>query len=377
LAAALTLAGCGTPAAPQPPSLKLPDRVTDLAAARAGNQVTLTWTVPRKSTDKLLLKDNVAVRLCRREGTGEGCNSVGSDLLIAPGASGAFAETLPAALTTGPPRPLDYFVELRNRKGRSAGLSNAAQVLVGVAPPPVTGLTAEVRKQGVVLRWTALGAARESSPTAIRLHRQLMNPPTAKPHEGLLAPPPEPLEENLLVASCAPEGGAGSCRALDKSIRFGQSYEYRAQRVARVTVNGKTLELDGEFSEPVRVEAQDIFPPAVPTGLVAVASTGENAAEPPAQNAASETAIDLSWQPVPDASLAGYIVYRREGVGAGANQNQAAWRRISPAQPLLSPAFHDSQVQPGHSYRYAVSAIGQNGHESPRSAEAVESAPTP
>jgi fibronectin type 3 domain-containing protein len=113
----------------------------------------------------------------------------------------------------------------------------------------------------------------------------------------------------------------------------------------------------------VRVEAQDIFPPAVPTGLVAVATMGENGA--------SETAIDLSWQPVADANLAGYIVYRYEGVG------QAAWRRISPAEPLASPAFHDSQVQPGHSYRYAVSAVGQNGHESPRSAEAGESVPNP
>jgi len=370
LAAALTLAGCGTPAAPQPPSLNLPDRVTDLSAVRAGNQVSLTWTMPRKNTDKLLLKGNVAVRVCRREGTG-GCDAAGVELFLAPGAAGAFTETLPATLTTGPPRPLDYFVELRNRHGRSAGLSNPAQVLAGQAPPPVIGLTAEVRKPGVVLRWTALGAARESSTTEIRLHRQLLTPPAAKPHTGLLAPQPEPLGENLLVASCAPEERAGSCRALDRSIRFGQSYEYRAQRVARVTVNGKTLELDGEFSAPVRVEARDIFPPAVPTGLVAVASTGENAAGPPAQNGANEAAIDLSWQPVADANLAGYIVYRREGEG------RPAWQRISPAEPLVPPAFHDSRVQPGHSYRYAVSAIGQNGHESPRSAEAVESVPTP
>jgi fibronectin type 3 domain-containing protein len=171
------------------------------------------------------------------------------------------------------------------------------------------------------------------------------------------------------VASCAPEGRTGSCRALDRSIRFGQSYEYRAQRVARVTVNGKTLELDGELSAPVRVEARDIFPPAVPTGLVAVATIGENAAEPPAQNGA-KTAIDLSWQPVADANLAGYIVYRYEG-GRGRMAAHFARRAAG------SPAFHDSQVQPGHTYRYAVSAIGQNGHESPRSAEAGESVPTP
>jgi len=47
--------GCGTPGAPLPPSLKLPDPVTNLAAVRTGNQVLLTWTMPKKNTDKMLI----------------------------------------------------------------------------------------------------------------------------------------------------------------------------------------------------------------------------------------------------------------------------------------------------------------------------------
>jgi hypothetical protein len=218
----------------------------------------------------------------------------------------------------------------------------------------MTGLTAEVRKDGVLLRW-APAAAQGANPTAIRLHRKLLTPPPAKPRHGPLAPAPEPVEQNLLV-----KAGARSDRALDSDIRFGQSYEYRAQRVARITVGGKTLELAGTISAPVRVAALDIFPPAVPTGLAAVATVGENGAE---------TAIDLSWQPVTDTDLAGYIVYRREG--------KAAWQRISPAEPLAPPAFHDTRVQPGHTYHYAVSAIDQNGHESARSAETEEFVPNP
>jgi hypothetical protein len=368
LAAALILAGCGTPGAPQPPSLKLPVPVVDLAASRAGNQVTLHWTMPKKNTDKLLLKGNVPVFVCRGEANSGNCNTAGTaaststGLQFAPGADGSFTETLPATLATGAPRPLSYFVELRNHNGRSAGLSNAAVVVAGEAPAPVADLRAEVRKAGVVLRWTPFETAQES--TAVRLHRKLLNPPATKPPEGLLTPQPEPVELNLLVDSCAPEERKGSCRALDNSIRFGQVYEYRAQRVARVTVEGKTLELAGELSAPVRVEARDIFPPAVPTGLAAVATTGENGA-----GNAPQYAIDLSWQPVTDPDLAGYAVYRREGEGG--------WQRISPAEPLVPPAFHDAQVQPGHSYRYAVSAISQGGHESVRSAETVESVPNP
>src|SRR6185312_3392858 len=51
LAAVVWLAGCGTPGAPRPPSLRLPQAVSDLAATRVGNTVTLTWTEPQRTTD--------------------------------------------------------------------------------------------------------------------------------------------------------------------------------------------------------------------------------------------------------------------------------------------------------------------------------------
>ena len=351
LAAGFVLAGCGTPGAPQAPSLNLPGRVTGLAATRTGDEVSLTWAMPKKNTDKLLLKGNIPVRVCRGV-----CDAASVGIDLAPGAAGTFTDTLPAEFTEGPPRPLSYFVELRNHNGRSAGPSNAAVVLAGAAPPPVANLTAELRKAGVVLRWNS---AEES--TAVRLRRKLLTPPAAKPQKGLLAPQPEPLDQSLLVE-------AGARQTIDKSIRFGQSYEYRAQRVVRVPLNGKTLELAGELSAPVRVELQDIFPPEVPSALAAVATTGESAAQTAPQTA-PQTAIDLSWQPVPDANLAGYIVYRCEKTGEG----DASWQRISPAESLPSPAFRDAQVQPGHTYRYAVSAFDKTvpPNESERSA-AVE-----
>src|SRR6476646_7339222 len=85
--------GCGTPGAPQPPSLDLPDRVADLSAVRAGDQVSLTWTMPRKSTDKLLLKADIEVAVCRREETGP-CEPVGGALMVAPGNAGKLSEAL-------------------------------------------------------------------------------------------------------------------------------------------------------------------------------------------------------------------------------------------------------------------------------------------
>jgi len=350
----LALAGCGMPGAPQPPSLQLPNRVEDLTAVRAGDQVSLTWTMPTRTTDKVALKGPIAAHVCRGQNSAAHCN-VAATLELAPGADAAFTDALPTDLASGQPRPFTYFVELVNRKGRSAGLSNGAEILAGQAPAAVTGLTAEVRKEGVVLQWTP--APPGSPPTAVRLLRTRvgdLTTPAQKPGQGPLASPSEPTQRNLLVAA----GDAG--RALDSDIHFGESYEYRAQRLVRITESGQTLELASIVSAPIRVDAADIFPPAVPQGLAAVATAGENGNPP---------AIDLSWQPVTDANLAGYIVYRRE--------NSGDWQRISPAQPVDGPGFHDANVQPGHTYEYAVSAIGQNGRESARSAETEETVPGP
>ena len=354
-AGAVALAGCGMPGAPLPPSLNLPIPVNDLSAVRTGSQVALTWTMPKKTTDKVLLNGNIAVRVCRNETSTASC-SVAATLQLAPGAGATFTDTLPPALAAGSPRVLTYFVELVNRKARSAGLSNGAKILAGEAPPAVEDLTAEMSKDGVLLRWAS--APTGSSPAAIRFVRKLLTPQPKTSNQGPLAQPAETIEQTLLV-----EPAAHADRALDTSIRFGETYEYRAQRVVRVTVGGAMLELAGPLSPPLRIDAINVFPPSAPRGLAAVATAGQNGSGP---------AIDLSWLPGVESSLAGYIVYRQEPLAAG-----SAWQRISPAQPVVGPGYHDPNVQPGHTYAYSVSAIDQQGHESARSAEASDTVPGP
>jgi hypothetical protein len=359
IAATAVLAGCGMPGAPLPPSLNLPVPVSDLSAARTGNQVALTWTMPKRTTDKVLLKGSIAVRVCRNEISSEHC-ALAATLEFAPGADAAFTDTLPSALAEGPPRARTYFVELVNRKGRSAGLSNSAEVLAGEAPPEIENLTAEMSKDGVLLHWAPAPA--ESSPVAVRLVRRLLSTPAKKPDQksdhGPLAQPAEPLEQTLIV-----ESGPHSDRTFDTSIRFGETYVYRAQRVARVTVGGSILELASPLSPPLRIDAVNVFPPSAPQGLAAVATAGENGSAP---------AIDLSWLPGTESNLAGYVVYRRDSAAAADTR-----QRISPAQPVVGPGYHDADVQLGHTYAYSVTAIDQQGHESARSAEASDTVPGP
>ena len=184
LAITSALAGCGMPGAPLPPSLNLPVPVTDLSAVRTGPQVALTWTMPTKTTDKVLLKGNIAVRVCRNQTAAPNC-SVAATLSLAPGAAATFNDTLSPELAAGSPRVLTYSVELVNRKSRSAGLSNSAETLAGEAPPAIEDLTAEMRKDGVLLHWAP--APSESSPVAIRLVRRLLSPPVKKSDQGPLA----------------------------------------------------------------------------------------------------------------------------------------------------------------------------------------------
>jgi hypothetical protein len=316
--------------------------------------------MPRKTTDRLpiatQIRGPVHARICRREGR-DNCQAAGEASFPA-GAEAEFHETLPNSLASGEPRILSYFVELMSPKGRSAGPSNDAVVLAGTAPPTIASLSAQVRADGVALHWNP---ASEAKPTAVRLHRKLLIPAPAKNpenHRGV-KPDPEPIDRDLFVD--APANGQNSANgALDKNARFGEVYEYTAQRVEQITVGGNLMELAGEISAPIRVDVVDTFPPAVPRGLVAVFA-------PP------EKTIDLSWEPDTEDDLAGYIVYRRD-------QNPAendAWKRISGGEPLVGPAFRDSTIQPGHSYRYAVTAIDLTNHESKRSEEATESVPNP
>ena len=326
----LMMAGCGMVAAPAPPSLKLPQPADDLTAQRTGNEVALHWTMPKRTTDKVLLVGKQRAQVCRRADSGP-CSMVGN-FAFAPEASASFVDHLPAALTSGAARPLVYTVELFNSVGRSAGPSNEAVTAAGTAPPRVEDLRARAQSDGVVLSWIPTGRNE-----TIRIHRVLDEKTTA------------PTQQTLEFS------GTDEGRVLDRDAALDHTYAYTVQRVEKITMRGQTVELAGPASKPMRIDARDLFPPATPTGLQAVA-------DPEAR------AIDLSWQPDAEADLAGYRVYRRE---AGTS---AQPQRVS-GDVEAAPSFHDTSVQPGHSYEYSVSAVDKDGNESPRWAGVEESLP--
>jgi hypothetical protein len=339
----LMMTGCGTQAAPQPPSLKLPEPVVDLTAVRHGDTVRLHWTMSRRTTDKVILKADQDAHICRRVETGP-CETAG-DLRIAPKAPADFVDHLPAALISGPPRLVTYVVELRNQKGQTAGPSNAAYTAAGAAPPPLVPFSAAAQAEGVLLQWKSAGGEE-----TVRIHRELVVKPGApKPSETSGSPPP--LVQTLEVT------GKDHGQTLDGDAALDHTYRYFAERVVKLTITGHAFELLSAPSETVTIDAHDVFPPHVPEGLQAVADPDAHA-------------IDLSWAPNTEPDIAGYVVYRREAASS------AAPVRISPAS-VTAPSFRNSDPVDGRRYAYSVSAVDRDGNESPRSAEVEESLPQP
>src|ERR1700691_1643360 len=68
LAGLILLAGCASIGPPLPPSLELPKAPTNLHAARKGDRVTLTWTIPTQTTDRASVRYLGKTRICRTLG---------------------------------------------------------------------------------------------------------------------------------------------------------------------------------------------------------------------------------------------------------------------------------------------------------------------
>ncbi len=344
-----TISGCGTPAQPLPPTLKLPELTKDLSATRVGDTVHLKWTISHRSTDNVLLQEKVPYYVWRKPGTGKG--ELVGDSSSEAGEAAEFADQLPPELQKGPPTLITYTVELLNHQGHSAGLSNVGYSAAGAAPPAVLDLTATVTKEGVLLHWAAL--ENYGGPETFRIHRTVLDTTAAK-KPSTLGATDAPVNMTLLVN---PKDGKDRGEALDASVVFGHRYEYWIERLIHDVVGGKPVEILSGPSNLIRVEAKDVFPPLPPEALAAVA-------------VADQGAIDLSWSPNSEADLAGYVVYRAEGDGKA--------ERISPANaPVIAATYRDGAAQAGHTYHYSVSAVDTGGNESARSAEATETLPAP
>jgi hypothetical protein len=367
------LIACGTPGAPLPPALELAKPVTDLRAIRKGDKVFLAWTVPARTTDHQAIRHPGQTRVCRSLKIEIGdCKTPVAEIAYqqfpvphfdwkkgapAPKIQASYTDTLsPELQTEDPTAEVTYAVSVLNDSGRGAGLSNLVQVPSAPSLSPPEHFGAEVRRDGVLLSWTCSSGMPMVNPQIgyrLRIYRRESAVPDSGLPESRL--PHSPTRATTKVAD-ANFMDCSQPQFLDQTFEWEKRYEYFAAVVTVVASPGKPeVEVEGDDALSGPVLAHDIFPPAVPTGLQAVFS-----------GVGQSPFIDLVWSPDTEADLAGYNVFRREEGGQPAKLNP---------EPVKTPAYRDSSVQPGKRYFYAVSAIDERNNQSAPSEEASEQVP--
>lgn len=351
LGATLTLTECATIGPPQPPSLDLPKPPQDLRTTRKGNRVTLTWTMPNSTTDRQTIRSVGPTLICRSQASemAECGTPVGqtAPAAVAPNNSAAKSKNM-ASFTDQLPSALDensslgfvtYAVEVENRNGRGAGLSNLVRVVLAPTLPPPGNFQAHVTREGVVLSWSKISPP-EHAPAVVqfmvRVHRQEEGSP-----------------QQTIIGEVGIEGEP---KLTDADIEWEKTYDYRGETVTVVREpNGSEVQVEGEDTPELKVLTRDVFPPTVPSGLQAVYSG-------PGQ----QPFVDLVWAPVTDPDLAGYNVYRNEQGTEPAKLN---------SEPVKMPAYRDTGISSGKRYFYSVTSVDVRGNESAKSEEASELVP--
>ena len=348
LLAAAALSSCGSPGVPLPPSLELPRPITDLHASRKGNAVHLTWSTPTQTTEHRNLRRGGTAEVCRTADAAlTSCGTPIAQLPFRPTPRsataiqnlGTYTDQITSDVQANATSSVTYAVSIVNPYGRSAGLSNQAQVPAAPTLAPPASFRAQLTADGVHLSWDAVIAPQISALRFVyRVYRR------------------EPGSNKDAVAGELPVASQESPSLADHSFEWEKTYDYRASVVTIVAAeNGTERQVEGDDTPIVRVVAHDVFPPAAPGELQAVFSG-------PGQ----KSFIDLVWTPDIEPDLAGYNVYRREEGGE--------WMKLN-SDPVKSPAFRDNDVLSGHTYFYSVSASDVHGNESQKSDTANETIP--
>lgn len=364
---------CGKRGDPRPPVPVIPKATTDLVVTQRADQVILSWSYPSLTTAGRSLTDvdRISVfryveelpvsavgvspttivpgevdptvpqpialfgkiptlpqaqfiKLSQRIDSIEKANLTSATT----GAKLVFADTPPFRSTDGRPVRVTYAVVTEGKTARSDVSNLAIVVPLPVATPPA-GLTATAKAEGVVLAW-------QEPKSSVRGEEA----PVIGGYRIFRTAPGEAVNEFSVPINTAPVRAT----TFTDTPPYGE-HEYR---VSAVAAEGPPL-LQSDFSAPSKVTFKDLAPPPAPTGMTALIET---------------RIVRLLWEPVEAADLAGYRVYRAEGVGH-TNIQELATVPLT-GQTVTITTEVDANPNPGIAFRYAVTSVDKSGNESPR-----------
>jgi hypothetical protein len=326
--------GCGYIGAPLPPALNIPERVAVVNASQHSGQLVVGFLITGKTTDGLVLHRLRSIDLR----IGPAASPVASTPAASVGSTQASMDLWAKSaqkIPVDPPKidgyelkvPItgwenkDVIVAVRavGPTGRAGAWSEPLTVHV-VPAPGVPVVAIAPGPDGVELSWPRAGAPAE---TKWRIYRQRKGE-----------------EQSVAIAE------ATEPRWLDPITEEDSELTYEVQTLLPA---GKGF-AESERSKAVSITYKDVFPPATPAGLTAIAGVGS---------------IELAWDPNHEPDLRGYQVYRAEAGGALAKLGAVTGE----------VTFSDSKIEHAKRYVYAVSAIDKLGNASKLSATVEVIAP--
>ena len=220
-----------------------------------------------------------------------------------------------------------YVVRGVTKKGR--GGTPSPRVLIDLeppAPPPPTAPAAAFTESAIAITWRAPAEAGTVKYNVYDAEQAA---------GGTAAPAPlnaAPLDATTFDRPGA-EPGVERCFVV-RSVQTRDSVDFESVASPRVCVTPR-----------------DIFPPAAPKALAAVAGAG---------------AVNLIWDANEEADVAGYVVLRGDAPGD----------TLQPlmAQPIRETRYLDTTATPGVQYVYVVVAVDKAGNRSANSNRVTETA---
>jgi Fibronectin type III domain len=372
----VAIAGCAAPSEPTARHAPTPTTVTDLTAAQQGHRVTLSLTLPKKTTDSRPLPADLSIEIYRQ------VIPAGANPSAAPPAFSQrdLAVTIPSAMVSHyadashfefpfelkasniaepPGEQTVFMVRTRVNEKKVSADSNLATVHLHEPFPPAK-ISAKITHDAIIL--TGWGVALPTAPPPgvqpdqfpSDAHYHIFRADVTAPAAAATQPEPGNESQSTPHLEQIADLPLTTMSYEDTNFSFDHTYMYSVRTAAKFGAAW----VESDDSNLLTVTPKDIFPPSAPQGIVIVYVPA--AANVPAH-------LEISWSISPETDLAGYDIYRKE-------QGQETALKLN-SRPLLTPSYRDMNMQPGTSYSYTVRAVDRAGNESPASEPASVDVP--
>jgi hypothetical protein len=367
----LTLVACGKRGDPRPPVPVIPQPTSDLVVTQRANRVILSWSYPSLTTAGRSLPAIRRISVYRYT----------EDLPVPPGGRdpktllpGDVDPTLPlpvALFSKVPTIPAAQFAKLAERidsmERANLGEASAGAKLIYTDEPPLATMDARPVRLTYAVVTEGESARSELSNLVTLVPLAVAQPPaglgvSVKPEGVTLAwsrptvsvtGATDPVIRGYNIFRTAPGKSPGPLDGpLNAALVEGESYTdvppygEHDYHISVVAAEG----IESELSAPVRAMFKDLVPPPAPASITALLET---------------KVVRLLWEQVEAPDLAGYRVYRSEGVG-----HENAVREIGTValvnEIVTATTISDPNANLGIAYRYGVASIDKSGNESAR-----------